>query len=256
MKKSLVLFLGLTFIQIYGFPQTAREICDKATSIIERNATEMVSTLQILDDKGRVRTRKMAIATRDFNGVAKTMIRFLEPADVRGTAMLIFDYKDKPDDLWIFLPALRKERRIVSDEKSNNFMGSEFSNTDLSVPEPDNFEYRIVSSETLEGKICWKIEVVCRNDRIAEECGYSKRLVWIEKESYLTWKTEFYDFQRQLHKVQRFSDYKMQPEGKFFAFNMEKENTQNGRKSVMTVEKFSDGSSLPENAFAPSMMSK
>ena len=76
---------------------------------------------------------------------------FTSPADVRGTAMLIYDYENKDDDMWIYMPAIRKIRRIVSSEKGKNFMGSEFTNADMSKPNMNDFDYRILSSETYSG---------------------------------------------------------------------------------------------------------
>jgi hypothetical protein len=256
MKKLGFTLLLILIIQTGGMAQTAREISDKAMNMIEKNSMEMTSVLKIMDDKGRERVRKMVISTREFNGITKTLVKFLEPADIRGTAMLVYDYPDTPDDMWIYLPALRKVRRIVSDEKGNSFMGSEFSNADLSIPEPENFEYKIVSVELLDGSDCWKIEASCKNGDISQEYGYVKRLMWIDKNNFLTRKIEYYDMKGELHKVQRFSNYQKRPNGRYFAYSMEKENIQNGRKSIMVVEKFQDNSTLPENAFSSSMMAE
>jgi hypothetical protein len=254
MKKLLLFVLLIWLYQTGVFAQSAREISDKAANTIEKNSMEMISTLKIMDDKGRVRTRKMEITTREFSGVIKTLVKFMEPADIRGTSMLVYDYTDKPADMWIYMPALRKVRRIVSDEKGNSFMGSEFSNADLSVPETENFDYKILSVEMFEGSDCWKIEAACKNENVSRENGYSKRLMWIDKASYLTRKMEFYDLKGELHKVQQFSDYRKLPNGKYFAWTMEKDNVQNGRKSFMVVEKFGESASVPESLFSTAMM--
>jgi hypothetical protein len=236
------------------FSQNAREIADKAQYTIGMNSLEMTSSLQILDDKGRERVRKMEIGTGEFNEVTKTMIRFLEPAEVRGTTLLVYDYKDKPDDMWIYLPALRKNRRIVSDEKGKSFMGSEFSNVDLSVPDPQDFSYSMLQAGNFQGKDCWKVEATPANSQVQNEYGYSKRVMWIEKNTFLTWKIESYDNRGQLLKVELFSDYHKLSGGKYFAWMMSKENLQNGRKSVMMVEKLSENMKFAESVFAPFRM--
>jgi outer membrane lipoprotein-sorting protein len=253
-KNGLILLLILVF-QTGGYAQTAHEISDKAAAMIEKNSMEMTSTLKIMDDKGRERTRKMEITTREFSGVVKTLVKFKEPAEIRGTTMLIYDYSGKPADMWIYMPALRKVRRIVSDEKAKSFMGSEFSNSDLSVPETENFDYKILSAEQIEGSDCWKIEASCKNENVSQENGYSKRRMWIDKGSFLTRKMEFYDLKGELHKVQQFTNYRKLPNGKYFAWSMEKDNVQNGRKSFMIVEKFGESTSVPESMFSTAMMS-
>jgi len=237
------------------FSQSAREISEKASDAIDMKSLEMSSTLKIIDNKGSERIRQMVTAIRELEGIVKTIVRFTAPADVKGTAMLINDYEDKADDMWIYLPALRKTRRIVSSGKGKSFMGSEFSNADMSKPNLDDFEYKILSAEIYEGKECWKIETICKNEEIEDENGYSKRISWIEKGTYLVHKMEFYDLDGELHKVQILSNYKKQPGGKYFAHYMEKKNVQNGRKSVIVIDRFQGISSMPESAFSPAMLS-
>lgn len=238
------------------FSQSAREIIEKATDVIDMESMEMATTLKITDKKGRERVRKLVTATQEFNGIIKTVVRFTAPADVKGISMLIYDYKDKADDMWIYLPALRKTRRIISSEKGKSFMGSEFTNADMSKPNLNDFEYQILSSEIFEGKKCWKIETRCKNEDIEDENGYSRKISWIEKGTYLVHKVAFYDFYGELHKVQLFNSYKKQNGGKYFAYQMEKKNVQNGRESVMIIDNFQSTSSMPETAFSPSMLSK
>ncbi|MDP2423619.1 MAG: outer membrane lipoprotein-sorting protein, partial [Bacteroidales bacterium] len=134
--------------------QDARKISDDASKAIEFSSLEMVSTLRINDGKGGVRIRQVANATRKFGGVTKTMIKFLAPPYVKGTTMLIYDYEDKDDDMWIFLPSLRKSRRIISSEKGKSFMGSEFSNADMSKPNLDDFNWKMYGSELVDSKDC------------------------------------------------------------------------------------------------------
>jgi len=234
--------------------QTAREISEKATDVMDISSMEMVTTLEIYDQKGRPRIRQVATATRTFRGVTKTMIKFLSPAEVKGTSMLIYDYENKSDDMWIYMPALRKTRRIVSNEKGKNFMGSEFTNADMSKPDMDDFTYRTLSKETYDGKTCWMVESRCINEAVEDENGFGKRISWIEDKTWLVHKIEFYDIDGALQKIQRISQYKQQPNGKYFAFYMEKENIQNGRKSVMKVDKFQVNSNIKEEAFAPALL--
>ncbi len=88
----------------------------------------MTSTLKIYDNKGNVRVREVSNAMAKFSGTTKTLFKFLSPPEVKGTTILIYDYENKDDDMWIYMPSLRKTRRIVATEKGKSFMGSEFSN--------------------------------------------------------------------------------------------------------------------------------
>jgi len=254
--KNILLILSLIFISSLSFAQTAREISEKASNAIDIDAMEMSLTLKIYDAKDRVRIRQITTASKNFSDINKTIMKFTSPAEVKGTTILIFDYKNKDDDMWIYMPAIRKIRRIVSSEKSKNFMGSEFTNADMSKPNLNNFTYKILSSETYKGHLCWRIETTCINEDIEDENGYSKKIAWIEKSSYLCYKIEFYNFDNELYKTQLIDQYKKQSNDKYFAFYMEMENIQTGRKSVMNIDKFQVGSNLPESVFSPAMLNK
>ncbi|NLF43159.1 MAG: outer membrane lipoprotein-sorting protein [Bacteroidales bacterium] len=256
MKK----FLIITCLFLFLFPeikaQSAIEIVDNSQSSIDMESMEMLSTLKIIDAKGRERIRQVSTASRKFGKTSKRLIKFTAPADVQGTAMLIFDNEDSNDDMWIYMPALRKTRRIVSTEKGKSFMGSEFTNADMSKPDKNQFDYKMLGSTTIEGKDCHKIEMSCKNQAIAQENGYHKKIMYIEKGTFLTHKMEFFDKDGKLQRTQILKDYKKQSSGKYFSFYMEMKNEQNGRKSIMITDKFQIGSNLPESNFTPAMLEK
>lgn len=246
----------LSCILSVGNSQSAREIADKASDANNFESMEMVSELKIFDNKNNVRTRQVATATKKFDGTTKTLVKFLSPPDVKGTSVLIYDYENESDAMWIYMPALRKTRRIVSSEKGKSFMGSEFSNADMSKPNMDNFSYKILGTETINGITCWKIESKCLDEDIEDENGFSRKVAYVDKNSYLTYRVEYYDFDDELLKVMTISDYKKQSNGGYFAYKMEMQNVQSGRKSVMVVNKFQLGSNLTEADFAANALEK
>lgn len=256
MKNTIVMFLIAAMTSSVASAQTAREISEKANDVIAYDAMEMVSTLKIYDPRGSVRVRQVNTFTRKFGETSKTIIKFIAPAEVKGTAMLIHDREDADDDMWIYMPALRKTRRIVSTEKGKNFMGSEFTNADMSKPNMNDFQFRILGTETYESKPCWKIESVCNDESVAAENGYGRKIAYIEKGNFLCHKVEYYDTRGSLAKVQFIRNFKKQPNGKYFAYEMEMRNEQNGRKSLIIVDKFQNGSDLPESAFTAAMLDK
>jgi len=254
--KNVLIIIILMVNNSNAFGQTAREISDKSRETVDFKALEMALTLKIYDSKGRVRTRKISTASIEFGKINKTIIKFTEPADVKGTALLIYDYKIENDKMWIYMPAIRKTRRIVSSEKSKSFMGSEFTNADMSTPNANDFNCEIISSEILQGHSCWKIETRCKNEDIEDENGFSKKISWIEKERFLCHKIEFYDLGGELHKIQSIDKYQIQTNGKFFAFQMQMENKKNGRKSSIVIDKLQTNSTLSENTFTSGMLKK
>jgi hypothetical protein len=254
--KTLLFSIGILLMSFTLKAQDAREISKKSGDAINLDALEMVSTLRIISANGEERLRTLSTASKKFGDVSKMIMKFIEPADVRGTTLLVFDNANKDDDLWIYMPALRKTRRIVSSEKGKNFMGSEFTNADMSKPNIEEFNYKILGDESVDGKPCWKIESTCKDETLADQYGFSKRISSIEKGNYLAHKVEYFDLEGELLRVETIKDYKKQANGTYFAFYMEMKNVQNNRRSVMTIDKFQLGSALSEAQFSPAMIEK
>ena len=250
MKPIIITLLFVFLIFPISNAQNAREIIKKSSDAIYLESMEMTLTLKIFDSKGNVRERKVTNTSKKFGETIKTKILFLSPADVAGTSMIIYDYEKKDDDMWIYLPSMRNTRRIVSSDKGKNFMGSEFANSDLSKPDPDDFTYRILESKKIDENECWQIESVCLNDEIEKEHGYNKSISFLEKTHFLPLLIHYYDAKGILLKTMTFRDYKPTAMGKYFAFGMEKKNVRNGRKSEMRVDDFKPGARLKESDFS------
>jgi hypothetical protein len=218
-----------------------RDIMDKAAQARKLDGSEAVVKMIMTDDKGAVRERKITMATKLFDGgkTEKRILRFLSPSDVKGTGVLVFDYDTQSDDVWIFLPAMRKTRRIVSSQRSQSFLGSEFSFGDLNVPSLDEFTYNLVKEENAGGEACFVIDATPKDKAIADAEGYSKKTYWISKATYSVRKGLFYDPAGKLLKELNASDIKLlDPANKRYrAMKMEMVNKQNGRKSVFESEK-------------------
>lgn len=230
-----------------------REIMEKTREASQFRGLEAVSTLRIYDSKGRERVRQTSMASRSFDHGAteKRIIRFLAPAEVKGTGMLIFDYREKNDDMWIFMPALRKTRRIVSSEKGKSFMGSEFSNADMSAPVLDDFQYEVLHSEVIDGTECWMIETLPVNEDVMDENGYSRRVVWIGKADYVLRKAEYFNEDDELFKRLKASNIKAidHAGGKYMALRLEMVNENSGRRSVMSIDKIQYNPEVKEEYF-------
>ena len=235
-----ILVLSLNMV-VSGETMTARDIFDKSFEVGKLAGSEAVLTLTIVNRRGNERVRKMAMVTKlvDQGRTEKTLMRFLAPADVKGTGFLTYDYEDKDDDMWLFMPALRKSRRIVSDEKSKSFMGSEFSYADMAPPTLNDFNFENLGEEAVDGVPCWKIQMVPKSDGIASDNGFSKRVSLIGKEDFMVRKSVYYDLDGKLEKELTVFDIKeVDPDNhKYMTMHMEMVNKLNNRKSVIKIEK-------------------
>lgn len=218
---------------------TGRQIADKSYNATKLAGSEATSTMTIIDSKGRERVRQIAQVTKlyDDGKTEKKLIRFLAPADVKGTGMLTYDYESEDDDIWLYMPALRKTRRIVSSEKAKSFMGSEFSYADMTPPNLDDFRFNILGEEEIEGTLCWKNEMIPNNDDIADENGFSRKISFIGKEDFVIRKAVYYDLDGELLKELEVKEIRLlDPEHKKYRpIHMVMINMQNDRRSILLV---------------------
>jgi hypothetical protein len=235
--------MGILLFLLMGISasaQEAKQIISKSHDVVKVSSFEAVSTLTITDSRGNQRIRQSSMASMSMpDGTEKRIIKFISPAEVSGTGILIFDYPKKSDDMWIYLPALRKTRRIVSREKSKSFMGSEFSNANMTVPGLEDFNYNLAGEENHLGKACYKIESVPVSTDLEDEYGYSMSVSWVDKNSYLVHEICYYDFDGELFKTIIHREFKkLENEGgKYMVIHMEAVNHQNKRTSEMVMNK-------------------
>ena len=245
MKTNKTLIFCAMAIMVFGTLESqenlsAKQIVDKSFQTTKLAGSEMLSTMTIIDNRGRERVRKIATVSKlyDNGETEKRLIRFLSPADIKGTGLLTYDYENKDDDMWLFMPALRKTRRIVSTEKAKNFMGSEFTYADMTPPILDNFTYEILGEEDVAATSCWKIEMIPVDDDVADENGFSKRISFVAKQDYVIRKAIYYDLDGELHKelaIENVTEIDTKNH-KYRPMRMVMVNKQNGRKSVLDVD--------------------
>ena len=245
------MILGLLIIPLSASSQSAKEMYRQTTVKTTPGNMEMTSTLTIIDARNRQRIRRIVTARKKFRGTEKMILRFLEPTEVKGTTLLVYDHDAKSDEMWVYLPALHKVRRIVSEEKSKSFMGSEFSHADMSKPTLEDFTYALHGTEIINGTVNDVLVLQCRTEAVARELGYRSKQIWIDQQTGLTSMIRFFGPDQQLLKEQLFSDYQKLPDGSFFARSMSMTNLQNKRKSVIQVDAIQPGCQLTEWIFSP-----
>jgi hypothetical protein len=253
-KKAIVLFL-LFMIPVFLCAQdlSAKEIMDKSREAMKVESFEAVASLNITDSRGNVRERSNITASKSYSdGTEKRLIKFLSPADVEGTTMLIYDYDEGQDDMWIYLPALKRTRRIVSSEKGKSFMGSEFSNADMSSPPTDDFNHRLLE----ESGDQYVIESVPVNSEKQDEYGYARKISTINKRNFLVTKMDFFDSYDEHYKTIIIEDTKEVSDGKFIIKHMRAENLINDRRSEIVMSDIRTGTQVRDELFNVSALGR
>jgi len=181
-----VLAFGLPLVA----PPTAAANADDPRDIMRRVyardvGDKMSARLRMtIRRSGKERTRDVRVWSMSANGSRLQTMIFASPADVRGTGLLSIDYHDgnKSDDQWIYVPGLRKSTRIAGGDRSQSFMGSDFTYSDLTAPSVDDFDYRMLeASAKVNGEDCWLIESKPKSNAARQETGYDKRYLWVSK---------------------------------------------------------------------------
>ncbi|MCJ8337527.1 MAG: outer membrane lipoprotein-sorting protein [Pseudomonadales bacterium] len=175
----------------------------------------------------------------------KSLSIFDRPRDVKGTAFLSFSHTQGADDQWLYLPALKRVKRIASRNKSGPFMGSEFSFEDLASFEIAKYTYKYIEDQACDLGQCFVVEQYPTD----KNSGYTKRVVWVDKAEYRMIKTDFYDRKNSLLKTLTSLDYQ-QYKGKFWrASTMKMVNHQSKKSTDLQWVDYRFGNGLTESDF-------
>ena len=181
------LFSGVFVLPKKVLALTGREVMEKvnARDTGDSSITEMEMIL--INKKGKKRVRKLKTFGLEKGKKSLSLMFFLSPADVRNTGILTFDYDEsgKDDDQWLFLPALRKTKRIAAGDKSSSFMGSDLNYSDMTSPDLDLYDYTLMKETEVKGQKVWQIKAVPKTKAEAKKSGYSKSVVFIRKDNYV-----------------------------------------------------------------------
>jgi outer membrane lipoprotein-sorting protein len=195
---------------------------------------------------GEESLRQMRVRSLEVeNDGDKSLIVFDQPRDVKGTALLTFSHKVKDDDQWLYLPALKRVKRIASRNKSGPFMGSEFAFEDLASQEVEKYTYKFIRDDELDGKPVFVME----RYPVSKYSGYTRQLVWIDKERYIPLKIEFYDRKNALLKVLVFRGYQPYLDKYWRADEMFMDNKQTGKSTLLTWKDYQFRTGLKDSDF-------
>lgn len=189
--------------------------------------------------------------TGENEGDLSLMI-FDRPLDVAGTALLTHAYVGKPDDQWLYLPAVKRVKRISSANKSGPFVGSEFAFEDLAAQEIGKFTYSWLRDEPCGDRECHVVERV----PAYEGSGYTRQIVWIDTNDYLLRKIDYYDRKSSLLKTLTISGYDNYLEGIWRPRELEMSNHENGKKTQLIWQDYRFRTGLTENDFAPASLER
>lgn len=204
------------------------------------------SVMTLKDRNGNISKRFMRSKNLEMeNDGDKILITFDQPRDVKGTALLTFTHRSEDDDQWLYLPALKRVKRISSSNKSGPFMGSEFAYEDITSEEVEKYTYKYIREEKFNDLDCFMVE----RYPVDKRSGYSKQIVWLDKATYNPLKTHYFDRKGQLLKVLLLKEYKLYIEKIWKPSLMHMVNKVNGKESSIEFSDFKFKTGLSKRDF-------
>lgn len=170
---------------------TGQEIIDRSSEIQNTQSAAMDIQMELVDERGSTSTRRLQILSmQDAAGQNRTIAVFMSPPNIKDTRFLTIENDDRNDDQWIYLPSMRKIKRIASSDLDSSFMGTDFTYGDMSDTKTDKDRHTLLREETFEGRLCYVVESIPRDP---DSASRSKLISWVDKEWFLPLKVEFYD---------------------------------------------------------------
>lgn len=203
-------------------------------------------TMILTDSDGRESRRTIrnkALEVQDDGD--KTLVIFDSPSDIKGTTFLSFSHSHKSDEQWLYMPSLNRVKRISSANQSGSFMGSEFAYEDISSAEVDKYLYKWISDENLGSNACFVVERYPKY----KKSGYSRQIVWFDKEHYQPLKIEYYDRKDSLLKSLELTDYDLYENQFWRAREMHMVNHQSGKETTLQFSDYEFSVGLSERDF-------
>ncbi len=246
---TLLLLMVMVFTTLLR-AQTGREIMEKALHKTSWKTMQGDVTLILTNARGEKRIRKIKMFSRKRTEDENDMLmRFIAPPDVRGTAFLIIEHAQGEDERYLYLPALRRVKRIASSGKGGNFMSSDFTYYDIGRPKLNDWTYKRLADTTIAGQACYQIECLPATAQIARDTGYNKIIRWIRKDILVTIQSYYFDRGNRLWKVLTVPQVQ-QINGVWFQTDMVMKDIQIQHQSEMKFENIQVNVKLPPQFFS------
>ena len=258
-RIALALFFGITFAgpsaavtaEEQGFEIAARS--DRTDLGFGDSRVELQMILRNAAGQESSRTLEIATLEKPNEDVGdKSLVLFDTPRDIEGTALLSHAKILDPDNQWLYLPALKRVKRIASSNKSGPFVGSEFAFEDFTSLELNKYEYRYLGTQDIDGMTHDVIERLPRY----ENSGYSKQVAYIDQDVFQIRKVEFYDRRGDLLKVLVLGDYRQYDNGVWRAHRLSMENVQTHKQTDLIYQDYVFGAGLSEKDFVKGRLSR
>jgi len=255
---ALSILTGMAAVLSYGDELTGLQIMQRVDNRDDGDDISQKIDQQLIDRRGGVRRRHMIAFRKDYGKDKKQISYFLKPANIRDTALLTYDYHGatRDDDQWLYLPALKRVRRISASDRGDYFMGTDFTFEDIKqTPELEDYIWTLTGSGMVDGHDCWKVQGAPRTDDLKNDLGYSRTVSFVRKDNDVVIRVDYWDRKGQELKHLRVTGL-IQIQGIWTATSIRMENVQTGHKTIMTFSEQRYNQGLPDRTFSERMLKR
>ncbi len=189
---------GLLLLVTVAGAQDARQIVAESENRSRSKSQQYEGTLEVIGASNKVSIKRWEYWRIGSFGNSKAILRFIAPAEVKGVALLIVNHTDRASDQWMWTPAIERDRRIAAQDRSTRFFGTDFSFEDLEERDVDQFDYKLLGDDTIDGIACWKSESKPKESKSSQ---YTSSLVWVRKDNYVVVQIESYSKDKLIRRI-------------------------------------------------------
>ena len=224
--------------------QDARQIVEEVQRRNTSKSQRYEGSLEVIDAKARVSTKRWEYVRIGSFGASKAVLRFTAPAEVKGVALLVHSHPDRASDQWMWRPAIERDQRIALQDRSTRFFGTDFSYEDLEERDVNQYDFKLLGEETLDGAACHKVEATPREKKASQ---YTKSILWVTKDHYIYVQAESYN-KNGVARVIKYSNIE-NVQGIWTARTLEVQDMKTKSRTVMKLEKLQYNMPMKEEDF-------
>ncbi len=224
--------------------QDARQIVEEAQRRSTAQSQRYEGILQVIDAKNKITEKRWQYDRLGSHGSSKSVLRFTAPAEVKGVALLVLNHPDRSSDQWMWTPAINRERRIALQDRSTRFFGTDFSFEDLEERDTNQFDYKLLGEEPIDGAPCWKVQSTPKQTKVSQ---YTHSYVWIRKDNYALAQIENYSKEQLVRRV-HYQDIR-NVQGIWTPHQVEMHDLKRNSHTIMKVDKLQYNVPMKDEAF-------
>ena len=230
--------------RVTAAPDNARQIVDDVDRRSTSKSQQYEGVLQSFDEKGKTSEKRWVFERIGSHGDSKVIIRFTEPAEVRGVALLVVNHPDRASDQWMWTPAIERDRRIALQDRSTRFFGTDFSFEDLEERDANQYDYTMLPEKSLNGVPCFVIQSTPKE---AKSSQYNRSTLWVRKDMMAVARIESY-IKDQLVRRLDYTDFQ-NISGIWTARELKMADVRRGTATWLNLQKIQYNQPMPESKF-------